>query len=76
MNFFFIPFFKVHHPSTGKPKALVGFEPRTEPELGTGDSHSTSTLLPPIPTGLEYWTGILKWPKLLDSEFCVFYKLQ
>ena len=30
-----------------KPKALVGFEPRTEPELGTGDSHSTSTPLPP-----------------------------
>jgi len=27
-----IPFFKAH-PSTEKPKALVGFEPRTEPEL-------------------------------------------
>ena len=42
-----IPFFKAHHPSTEKPKALVGFEPRTEPELGTGDSHSTSTPPPP-----------------------------
>ena len=41
-----IPFFKVYHPSTEKPKALVGFELRTEPELGTGDSHSTST--PPL----------------------------
>ena len=45
--FFKIPFFKAHHPSTEKPKALVGFEPRTEPELGTGDSHFTSTPLPP-----------------------------
>jgi len=26
----------------------VGFEPRTEPELGTGDSHSTSTPPPPV----------------------------
>ena len=43
-----ISFFKVYHPSTEKPKALVGFELRTEPELGTGDSHSTST--PPPPT--------------------------
>ena len=34
-------FFKAHHPSTEKPKALVGFKPRTDPELGTGDSHST-----------------------------------
>ena len=42
-----IPFFKVYHPSTEKPKALVGFELRTEPELGTGDSHSTSTPPPP-----------------------------
>ena len=43
-----IPFvFKAHYPSTEKPKALVGFKPRTEPELGTGDSHSTSTPLPP-----------------------------
>jgi len=41
-----IPFFKVYHPSTEKPKALVGFELGTEPELGTGDSHSTSTPLP------------------------------
>ena len=32
--------------------------------------------MPPIPTGLEYWTGILEWPKLLDSEFCAFYKPQ
>jgi len=38
-------FFKAHHPSTEKPKALVEFEPRIEPELGTGDSHSTSTPL-------------------------------
>ena len=41
------PFFKVYHPSTEIAKALVGFELRTEPELGTGDSHSTSTLPPP-----------------------------
>ena len=41
-------FFKAHHPSTEKPKALEGFEPRTEPELGTGDFHSTSTPPPPI----------------------------
>ena len=38
-----IPFFKANHPSTEKPRALVGFELRTEPELRTGDSHSTST---------------------------------
>ena len=31
-----------------KPKALVGFEPMTEPELGTGDSHSTSRPPPPV----------------------------
>ena len=48
------PFFKVYHPSTEKPKALVGFKLRTEPELGTGDSHSTSTPQPPT------------WP---DEEF-------
>ena len=40
-------FFKAHHPSTEKPKALVGFTPWTEPELGTGDYHSTSTPPPP-----------------------------
>ena len=34
-------FFKANHPSTEKPRALVGFELGTEPE--TGDSHSTST---------------------------------
>ena len=28
--------FKAHHPSTKKRKPLVGFEPRTEPEIGTG----------------------------------------
>ena len=33
-----IPFFKAHHPSTEKPKALVGFEPRTE--LVEGDLNS------------------------------------
>jgi len=42
-----IPFFKAHHPSTEKPKALVGFKSRTEPELDTGDSHSISTPPPP-----------------------------
>ena len=46
----FLFFFKVHHPSTEKQKALVGFNPRKEPELGTGDSHSTST--PPLPSTL------------------------
>ena len=35
----------VHHPSK---EALEGFKPRTEPELGTGDSYSTSTPPPPI----------------------------
>ena len=35
-------FFKVHHPSTEKPKALVGFKPRTEPGLSTRHSNSTS----------------------------------
>ena len=35
-------FFKANHPSTEKPRALVGFKPRTEPELHTGDSHSTA----------------------------------
>ena len=39
--------FKVRHPSTEKPKALVGFKPRTEPELGAGDTHSSSTPPPP-----------------------------
>ena len=29
-------------PFNSKPRALVGFELRTEPELSTGDSHSTS----------------------------------
>jgi len=38
-------FFKAHHPSTEILVALVGFKPRTEPELG--DSYSTST--PPLP---------------------------
>ena len=42
-----IPFFKAHHPSTEKSKALVWFKPRTEPVLGIGDSHSTSTPPPP-----------------------------
>ena len=42
-----LPFFKANHPSTEKPRALVGFEHRTEPELSTRDSHSTST---PHPT--------------------------
>ena len=45
--------FKAQHLSTEKPKALVGFEPRTEPELGTGDSHSTST---PPPPGMQQGT--------------------
>ena len=49
-------FFKVHHSST---EALVAFKPRTEPELGTGDSHSTST--PPPPAG----------PKIA-LRFCMF----
>ena len=46
-----IPFLKVLHPPTEKPKAkaLVGFKARTEPELGTRDSHSTSTPPPFTP---------------------------
>ena len=32
-------------PFNSKPRALVGFELRTEPELSTGDSHSTSAPL-------------------------------
>ena len=51
-----IPFFKVHHHSTEKPKALVGFKPRTEPELGTGDSHSTSTPLQPYDRSVRKFT--------------------
>ena len=34
-----LPFLKVNHP---KPRALVEFEPRTEPELSTRDSHLTT----------------------------------
>ena len=42
-------FFQGVPPFNRKTKGfLVGFELRTEPELGTGDSHSTST--PPPPT--------------------------
>jgi len=42
-------FFKVHHPSTEKPKGLVGFKPMTEPELDTGESlykYTTTTSKP------------------------------
>ena len=34
-------FFKANHPSTDKPRALVGLELRTEPVVSTRDSHST-----------------------------------
>ena len=36
--------FMANHPSTEKPRALEGFELGTEPELRTGDSHSTSVM--------------------------------
>ena len=58
-----IPFYKVYHPSTENPKALVGFELRTEPELGTADSHSASTPPPPI---LGYYSCMTILPMLIQ----------
>jgi len=66
-----IPFFKVLHPSTEEPKALMKFKLRTEPELSTRNSHSTSAPLPPwshygVPLELA-WYGRVFFTCTMDN---------